>query len=71
MSVILLRASRLPGRNVFIFNKLRLPAHRFIARWRQAFATNPLPSVPMKPLHWDAINPITGTPFTGDDPNLF
>lgn len=25
----------------------------------------------MKPLHWDAINPITGTPFTWDDPNLF
>jgi hypothetical protein len=24
----------------------------------------------MKPLHWDAINPITGTPFTWDDPNL-
>jgi len=25
----------------------------------------------MKPLLWDAINPITGTPFTFDDPNLF
>ena len=25
----------------------------------------------MKPLHWDAINPLTGTPFTWDDPNLF
>ena len=25
----------------------------------------------MKPLFWDAINPITGTPFTFDDPNLF
>lgn len=25
----------------------------------------------MKPLHWDAINPQTGTPFTWDDPNLF
>ena len=24
----------------------------------------------MKPLHWDAINPITGTPFCWDDPNL-
>ena len=24
----------------------------------------------MKTLHWDAINPITGTPFTWDDPNL-
>ena len=24
----------------------------------------------MKPLHWDAINPFTGTPFTWDDPNL-
>lgn len=24
----------------------------------------------MKPLLWDAINPITGTPFTYDDPNL-
>lgn len=24
----------------------------------------------MKPLHWDAINPATGTPFTWDDPNL-
>ena len=24
----------------------------------------------MKPLHWDAINPFTGTPFTFDDPNL-
>ena len=24
----------------------------------------------MKPLLWDAINPITGTPFTWDDPNL-
>jgi hypothetical protein len=25
----------------------------------------------MKPLLWDAINPLTGTPFTWDDPNLF
>ena len=25
----------------------------------------------MKDLHWDAINPITGTPFTFGDPNLF
>ena len=24
----------------------------------------------MKPLHWDAINPSTGQPFTWDDPNL-
>ena len=24
----------------------------------------------MKPLHWDAINPFTGSPFTWDDPNL-
>ncbi len=24
----------------------------------------------MKPLHWDAINPLTGTPFTWNDPNL-
>ena len=24
----------------------------------------------MKPLHWDAINPFTGTPFQFDDPNL-
>src|SRR5438270_12807783 len=24
----------------------------------------------MKNLHWDAINPFTGTPFTWDDPNL-
>ena len=24
----------------------------------------------MQPLHWDAINPFTGTPFTWDDPNL-
>lgn len=24
----------------------------------------------MKPLHWDQINPVTGTPFTWDDPNL-
>ena len=24
----------------------------------------------MKTLHWDAINPITGRPFTWDDPNL-
>lgn len=24
----------------------------------------------MKPLLWDAINPLTGTPFTWDDPNL-
>ena len=24
----------------------------------------------MKPLHWDAINPFTGKPFTFDDPNL-
>lgn len=24
----------------------------------------------MKTLHWDAINPITGKPFTWDDPNL-
>jgi len=24
----------------------------------------------MKPLHWDAINPATGTPFCWDDPNL-
>ena len=24
----------------------------------------------IKPLHWDAINPLTGTPFTWDDPNL-
>ena len=24
----------------------------------------------MKPLHWDAINPFTGLPFTWDDPNL-
>lgn len=24
----------------------------------------------MKPLHWDAINPFTGTPYTWDDPNL-
>jgi hypothetical protein len=24
----------------------------------------------MKTLHWDEINPITGTPFTWDDPNL-
>ena len=24
----------------------------------------------MKPLLWDAINPLTGTPFTYDDPNL-
>lgn len=24
----------------------------------------------MKPLSWDSINPITGTPFTWDDPNL-
>lgn len=24
----------------------------------------------MKPLHWDAINPFTGKPFTWDDPNL-
>ncbi|MFO1440724.1 MAG: hypothetical protein U1F81_20570 [Verrucomicrobiaceae bacterium] len=24
----------------------------------------------MKTLHWDAINPFTGTPFTWDDPNL-
>lgn len=25
----------------------------------------------MKPLFWDMINPITGTPFCWDDPNLF
>lgn len=25
----------------------------------------------MKTLHWDAINPFTGQPFTYDDPNLF
>lgn len=25
----------------------------------------------MKLLHWDAINPLTGTPYTWDDPNLF
>ena len=24
----------------------------------------------MKPLHWNAINPLTGTPFTWGDPNL-
>ena len=24
----------------------------------------------MKPLHWDAINPFTGLPFTYDDPNV-
>ena len=24
----------------------------------------------MKPLLWDALNPVTGTPFTWDDPNL-
>ncbi len=24
----------------------------------------------MKPLHWDAINPFTGLPFTFDDPNV-
>ena len=24
----------------------------------------------MKPLHWDAINPLTGTGYTWDDPNL-
>ena len=25
----------------------------------------------MQPLHWDAINPATGTPYTWDDPNIF
>lgn len=28
------------------------------------------PPFPMKPLLWDAINPITGKPFTWDDPNI-
>lgn len=26
--------------------------------------------LPMKPLHWDAINPYTGRPFAYDDPNV-
>ena len=28
------------------------------------------PPLQMKTLHWDAINPFTGRPFTWDDPNL-
>ena len=48
-----------------IFPKKRL--HRFPFSGEIGLIQPPLA---VKTLHWDAINPITGTPFTWDDPNL-